>query len=243
MRYVSSPVFKIAELREQSESAFKRAHEKWASEIDSECFSGSVFDDFFRVARHLGFDVTENNISFSGFWSQGDGASFGGQYCLSGYGLGPIADYAPRDAELIRIEQSVKKSRAVFYKRLIQAIPCEYMAGIRSMFTNRLACAYVVISRSHSRYSHEMTMQSDEGENVREDVLYRLGDNIEFCDESAIDFACEEFAENILEDARSLAQWLYSALEREYEYQTSEECFIDSCDANEYEFDESGNAV
>lgn len=240
MRTETRTIYNFDEL--PSESAKEKAREWWRNASASDFNADYCLTDFCAYARHLGFDVSENDISYSGFWSQGDGASFAGQYCLSGYGLGPAQDYA-NDERLFSIELEIKKSRALFYRRLIRAIPCEFMADIRSMFTNRNACAYVVISRSNSRYSHEMTMRSDGGENVLDDILYRLGDDGELCDVSAIEHACEEFAENILSDARSLAQHLYYSLEREYEWSISDECVDENIIANEYEFDENGEIL
>lgn len=239
MRTETRSIFTFDEL---NDDAKENAREWWRNSSASDFDADYVLTDFCTYSRHLGFDVSDNGISYSGFWSQGDGASFEGQFCLSGYGLGPVKDYA-KDESLFGIERDIKKSRHVFYRRLIRAVPCEFMRDIRSMFTNRNACAYVVISRSNSRYSHEMTMRSGGGENVLDDIFYRLGDNVELCDVAAIEQACEEFAENILSDARSLAQHLYHSLEREYEWSMSDECVDESIIANECEFDETGGIV
>ena len=240
MRTVTRTIYNFDEL--PTESAKEKARDWWRSASAADFDADYCLTDFCSYARHLRFDVSESDISYSGFWSQGDGASFEGQYCLSGYGLGPVRDYATDDV-LFGIEREIKKSRAVFYRRLVRAIPCEFMRDIRSMFTNRNACAYVVISRSGSRYSHEMTVRSGGGENVLGDILYRLGDNVELCDVPAIEHACEEFAENILSDARSLAQHLYHSLEREYEGSMLDECVDENIIANEYEFDENGEIL
>ena len=240
MRTETRTIYKFDEL--PTESAKEKARDWWRSASAADFDADYCLTDFCSYARHLGFDVSESDISYSGFWSQGDGASFEGQYCLSGYGLGQVKEYT-NDESLFSIEREIKKSRAVFYRRLVRAIPCEFMREIRSMFTNRNACAYVVISRSNSWHSHEMTMQSDGGENVLDDILYHLGDNVGLCDETAIAQACEEFDENILSDARSLAQHLYYSLEREYEWSMSDECVDGTLVANEYEFDEDGEIL
>lgn len=36
----------------------------------------TTYDDFVDVAKAFGFDIDKDDIQFSGFWSQGDGASF-----------------------------------------------------------------------------------------------------------------------------------------------------------------------
>ena len=63
-----------------------------------------------------------------------------------------------------------------------------------------------------------------------------------------IDVECEngigEAAENdISECLRDLANWLYRALEREYDYQNSDDVVDESISCNEYEFLESGVAA
>ena len=40
---------------------------------------------------------------------------------------------------------------------------------------------------------------------------------------------------------KDLSSWLYDSLQKEYEYLTSEESFKESCEANEWTFDEDGN--
>lgn len=52
------------------------------------------------------------------------------------------------------------------------------------------------------------------------------------CDEST--------AESVAQALRDLMDWIYSSLETEYEYQTSDEVIAESIEANDYEFDESG---
>lgn len=176
-------------------------------------------EDFCTIARHLGFDVSTSDVAYSGFCSQGDGASFSGQFCLSGYGTGPVSSYALNDAEYLKIAQNIKRAKLAFFRQLCRVIPLENMAEIRAMFTKHAACAYVVIDRRGSRYAHEMAMNSDDGANIAEDIAYRLGDAWDDVDQSAVESACESFAEDILAEARSMAQSLYSSIEKEFAYQ------------------------
>lgn len=74
----------------------------------------SVFEDVNAIAKILGLDITERktnksgrvydqiNIYFSGFWSQGDGASFAGRYQYNPRAVDEIIAYCSDD-ELIRI--------------------------------------------------------------------------------------------------------------------------------------------
>lgn len=59
-----------------------------------------VFTDFIEVAKRLGFTVEWRFIWFSGFWSQGDGASFAGDFASTGRAGALIRDHAPKDEKL-----------------------------------------------------------------------------------------------------------------------------------------------
>lgn len=76
-----------------------------------------VFEDAVTIAEILGIKIDERedrprlvsstgfepNIAFSGFGSQGDGASFTGEYRWADDAIGKIQQHAPHDAELLRI--------------------------------------------------------------------------------------------------------------------------------------------
>ena len=49
--------------------------------------------------------------------------------------------------------------------------------------------------------------------------------------------------DGIKEALRDLMHWLYRRLEAEYEFQTSDESIIDSCEANEWYFTKSGELI
>lgn len=51
-------------------------------------------------------------------------------------------------------------------------------------------------------------------------------------------YRAEDDANQIVSD---FADWIYRSLEKEYDYQMSEECVDEGIRANEYEFDEEGN--
>lgn len=59
-----------------------------------------IFTDFIEVAKRLGFTVEWRFIWFSGFWSQGDGASFAGDFASTGRAGALIRDHAPKDEKL-----------------------------------------------------------------------------------------------------------------------------------------------
>jgi len=76
----------------------------------------------------------------------------------------------------------------------------------------------------NSRYYHSHTMQFE----------YYHQNDVE------IPASVTDEIENLLRD---LADWYYSALEREYNYLTSDEAIAESLESNEVEFDEFGNSI
>lgn len=162
----------------------------------SEC----VIDDAKEIASMMGIDI--DNVYWSGFWSQGDGACFTGSYS---YAKGAVkalkADYGGDwIKEPLRIAAE------------LQRIQKKYFYKLRSKITQR------------NNYYHEVTMNF---EIWHDDDQYR-----------AIDDNDEEYLKDALRD---FARWIYSYLEKEYEYQSSEEAVSEMCAANNYEFDEKGN--
>lgn len=52
-----------------------------------------------------------------------------------------------------------------------------------------------------------------------------------------------ELEETIIKIGRDFMDWIYKQLENAYDYDTSLEAFIESCEANSYEFDEFGKML
>ena len=174
----------------------------------------AVYEDFGRVAKILGFDVELNNVSFSGFCSQGDGASFTGRYTASGFcsqgdRIGSMAyknfaedapaeirSYAPQDTTLHEIADELLVISRMYF-------PAE-----------------ATIGRTGTMHSHCATM------NIPSCVECDSG--TEFADEVLL-----AVSEAILAQARELADWLYRQLEADYEYQQSDEAVAETIFAND----------
>lgn len=97
---------------ELSDTAKERV-KQWvdAFEFGAEC----VLDDFKTIAGMMGFyDIT---LRYSGFSSQGSGASFTGRYKYAKGASKAIRKYAPQDAELHSIADALQAlQRAHFYR-------------------------------------------------------------------------------------------------------------------------------
>lgn len=95
MRSIEINLYKFNEL---SEDAQKKAIEKLRDVNIHSDWHDSVYEDAKQIGQILGIHI--NNIYFSGFCSQGDGACFTGSYSYSKKAHKKIREYAPKDEEL-----------------------------------------------------------------------------------------------------------------------------------------------
>ena len=176
--------------------------------VDHEWWDG-IYEDFSTICELLGVELDSREPQFSGFWSQGDGASFTGSYSYRKGSLAAIRAHAPQDEELHTIARELQQlQRPHFYS----------LEG--------------TITRSRDLYVHEMTMQ------------FNLDDGWSICPNLPASLAAFSALEDAIQDQlRSLAQWLYSSLEREYEYLTSEDAIVETITTNEYTFNAEGELV
>ena len=175
-----------------------------------------VYEDAVRMGALLGIHIsstphttskgrtyTSTDISFSGFSSQGDGASFVGSYRFAPDALLKIQQETT-DEELIRIAQELL---------LLQL-------GRRMKSLEPFSAT---ISTSSSNYSHSMTMRVD----------------VHFDDEEEV--TMESIEDSVTQLMRDFADYIYSQLEAEHDYLTSDEC-IDQYLAEE-KFDADGDMI
>ena len=170
----------------------------------------SVYEDFYEICKILGVELDKREPCFSGFWSQGDGASWAGDYfAMRSYGPKPRCSYETAPAAM----------REHFGDEELHHIADELC-----LLARIYGPVYARVGRSSYHYGHEMTMQID---------------NWEFYDDEKNEDIPDEIAEHIentlLELFRDLARWLYKSLEREHDYLTSDEAVIEALDANEIE--------
>ena len=95
----------------------------------------STIEDFCdNICPHLGLDISYRDVEFSGFWSQGDGASFTGCFKLSDVCLDDLKASVPTEVDLHEI-----------------------VGGLQA-FVEEHPNIEGRISRLSSRYSHSNTM-------------------------------------------------------------------------------------
>ena len=186
---VTRELFQFDEL---SDDAKEVARQWWRDASFHDEWWDSVYDDFDTIAELIG--VTIGDKQFSGFWSQGDGASFAGFYSYKKGSCKAIRDYAPKDITLHRIADD------------LAAIQRRNFYSLSANITLHKGSMQVSVERDSDNYQNATNDAESEVQNAM----------------------------------RSLAQWLYKQLEREYVYRNADEQVDDIIRANGYEFYESG---
>lgn len=160
-------------------------------------FGYEWWDSVYDMAKHAGkiLGIEIDRISFSGFWSQGDGASFAGSYRYSKGAAKAIKAEFPKDTELHSIADRLQKTQSRNFYRLRADI-------------------------SESGRYYNLRVSVEDSENQYRDI--------------------GAYEDDIFDAMNSFANWIYRALEREYEYLTSREQVEEAIEANEYEFSEDG---
>lgn len=130
-------VFKYDEL----DDAAKATAREWFREAgaDEQWWSESTIEDAKQIGPLLGFDV--DNIYFSGFWSQGDGACFEGTYRYKADAVEALKGYAPQDKVLLGIAEALVsgckdidyaqiKHRGHYYHENSMDVSVDYREGL-----------------------------------------------------------------------------------------------------------------
>jgi hypothetical protein len=189
---------KLYQFSELSESAKNKAIEKMYDINTEHDWFDFVFEDAKEIGKLIGIEI--DDIYFSGFSSQGDGACFEGNYSYEKECTRKVKEYAPTDKKLHSIVERLQDlQKRNFYK--------------------------LSASIKHSgRYSHEYSTEIE----VFKDGNYMYSES----DQKSED--------ELKECLRSFMKWIYKRLNDEYDYLTTKEAIIETIEANEYEFLESG---
>ena len=203
---IERTLYKFDEL---SDGAKETARDWWRQCENSDFDTEFLYDDFEHVAEALGVtfkrrDVplcgggtrSKPSIFWTGFSSQGDGASFEGAYEYVKQSRKKIREYAPHDSTLHEIADSLFEIQRKHFYRLTAS----------------------TLQRGY--YMHSGCMAVDVHEDGRD--------------------ADADTADEVKSALRSFADWMYSALEKEYWYRMSAEHVDEMITANEYEFSEDG---
>jgi hypothetical protein len=169
----------------------------------------------------LGFYIYD--IVFSGFSSQGDGASWMGHINLGEYIDANIKDDDPKHASYMVLREL-----------------------IRNEWIDRME-----IDRPSFMYSHSGTMRNggarDHAYDVQEDYKHELVDGIlagasvrELYNSINGEYLLFELCERAFNHAKEYADGIYKKLWDDYDHYSSEEVFAETAEINEWDFDETG---
>lgn len=201
------------EFHELSPSAKERAIYKYSESLWDD-WHGHVTSEWESDLHEEGFLLPK--IMFSGFWSQGDGACFEAHLYFTGDKA--LRWLKPEDVERVRAHQVRARMDGL-------PVPEVTISG--------------KIYRS-GYYFHENTMQIDAQITFDGNDLDHVYDYLD----AAFQFDNDDYPlDAILDYARHLACDIYSDLEKEYEYQTSEEHVAEMSHCNDWKYDEEGNRL
>lgn len=211
-------------LADLSPAARDKAIEHFRDHAVDEDWAEDIREEWKSKLEELGFSSPV--ISYSGFWSQGDGASF---TSLS------VPNHST-DPEV----------QSAWSQLSLAALLCG-----RTNFADLEDLASGCVERHQQRYYHEYTVRVE-----WEDHSPYLGfppvEDYFDSDEAAevlrpqwigLNAAIRSYYEGLSEYVRSLCCEIYADLETEYEYRTSDEQVIEHIEANDYEFDEDGDLL
>lgn len=136
MRTIETTVYQFDEL---TEGAKEKAREWWRGLAFSDsCDWEHVYEDADQCAAILGIEIDRRNyrtiggksgsepaIYFSGFWSQGDGASFDGRYRYVKGAVKAIREHAPEDKDLHAIADQLQAIQKRHFYRLYSRISAD----------------------------------------------------------------------------------------------------------------------
>lgn len=190
MRVIETKVYTFDEL---SEEAKEKVREWFITNDDFSYHAETVIDDAKQIGALMGIDI--KRVFYSGFYSQGDGACFEGDYSYKKGSVKAVKEYAPLDKELHKIVEAIAKLQRQNFYRLTATV------------------------KQRGYYMHER------------------------CTEISVTDCDNKTEQALAELLRDYMQWIYSQLEKENEYQSSEEVVDENIKANEYEFTEEGEIV
>ena len=210
---------------ELSDEAKEKAREWYRFGLAGDGFSAeSITDEFEEALTAMGFCVSGKRGHKSIYWrvscSQGDGACFGASWYSSDFDEGgkltALLKDRPTDSKYLHVDDPRKPPDSAFdSNRKLHGIAGEL---------RRIVDACPGCSASVSGDGRYMSTRAE----------------FDYGEDSDIDREDTSIAEAFQEVCDGLASWLYRNLEREYEYQYSDECVDESIRINEYEFTVDG---
>lgn len=202
-------LYKYDELSDAAKAKARDWYRVTSAEAGDNDFAVPIIDDFKTCAAYMGWDVED--VNWSGFSSQGDGAQFVGRWRATNVDAAGLKRHAPvTDAAGAPVTEPSLTTNGKLHA---MADRFAAIAAADPQATARVKGA--------DRYCHEMAT--------------------EFTVEVSEGTRGSDTEENaIIDTSRDLMRWLYRSLESEYDYVNADEQVADDVRANEYEFTAEG---
>lgn len=178
--------------------------------VDFDDWHTCVITNFIDDMKLKGIEIEYNNVYYSGFYSQGDGASFTCRFnpvlFLEAHGLAeqyPAAHYIAK-SDMLLIESSRTNSR----------------------YSHENTVTFLVIDEGYRDYEYE-----GDTDDLRTAVELAMAEKFE-------NEECHRITVDVTEICRGYMQDLYRALSNEYDHLTSDEVVWEAIVANEMDKDE-----
>lgn len=212
MKKVTITTYSFAEL---SEKAKAKAIDQFRDINTDHEWWDYVYSDFGEICNTIGIEVDLKHTYFNGFSIQGQGATFSADIDLSklieGIKNKTWANHAPN----LEQDNNFTPSPCPVDKRVLKLIE----QGVID-----LSCG---IEHNSRYYSSKVDFSSN----------YTYNECIDYNNIEAELKKLEDWLKDIAGELDSL---LFNLLEKEYDYMTSEEAIIETIEANDYQFLESG---
>ncbi len=217
-KIIKTEVFTYAELIKRGNAKATERARQWLQEAITDSDWHDYVLEFWQSAlSQIGF--TDPQISFTGFWSQGDGASFTAQIDVAK--LAAFMSAAIRPSQTISSESGDFRPYIVyecggvpFYPRYAKLVKLAGYIGAE-------------VRRTSHRYSHENTCTT---------YIDLSGS----ADKPCVEKLLTSFREDVETLRRDLSRVIYRILKQEYDDQTSEESISDFAEVNDYTFTADG---
>lgn len=232
-------VYKFDELEGRAKERAREKLTAWAT--DHEWWDG-VYDLAKEDGAKRGFEIED--IRFSGFWSQGDGASWTGSVDVKQF-----------------LEYLLEQPEDTPAHRWIDADRHRYLCLIELMKDGWVE-RNVNVTRNGYHYVHENTTGPENGVDWSalekesgwdsladaETVLHSEGilkgaSVVGVAEGIDVKHLIEDLDAKIKEEVRAFSEHIYEQLEAEYDHLTSDEQLTEMAEANDYRFDEDGDVV
>jgi hypothetical protein len=201
--------------------------------VDNNWWEGTVNLFCEDMLEMYGVDVEEKDVQFTGFYSQGDGASFTGEISDTKKFIEKALEMGDDDY----LDMGQRKEHEKEFDDLLNDLGS---LGYDMREKLKPEDIYIQFKREPgSRYSHENTVYSD----VEVQAIPESWDNDEEFNWTKYSNWATGFVTECTKWLKVKCVELYRQLEDEYDELRSDEAIMDTLAANDYQFDIEGNIV